>query len=68
MKKEVTGCGNCPFRVSERDEWAIGDDVFDTCNLTGGVLGSYMGFEEPSYTTPEDCPLKREDYTITFKL
>lgn len=67
VKTEVIGCGNCPFMVSEYDDWAIGDDSCDTCNLTGNVLGSYMGFEEPGYSTPEDCPLKKEDYLITFK-
>lgn len=33
MEIKVNGCGNCPFMVSSYDDYAVGFDTIEYCNL-----------------------------------
>lgn len=71
MKIKVTKCNNCPFKVSNYDDFAVGYDTVLQCNLK-----SYLGFKstilrifdsingEPIIPIPSDCPIKDIDIKI----
>ena len=72
MELNVKSCLDCPFRYSDYDDWAIGDDIEDNC-----TLAQYLNFNEYTITSrnlgdkfkmvgrPEWCPLNKEDIKIT---
>jgi hypothetical protein len=70
MKKVVNYCGNCPFLYEENDIYD--ESVKHICVLSKNLdLYFYCidtvecVFDEKS--TPVWCPLKKEEYTFTFK-
>lgn len=66
MNKVVNYCGNCPFFVTQFDDFAIGDMFTYTCNLaTFQKNQDYFLIGEND--TPEWCPLKKEEFTFNFK-
>lgn len=74
MKKTINFCGNCPFVYSDYDDFAVGDSTVDICtlarflNLENDIISVHneMGYNDNS-DTPEWCPLKKEDYSFSFK-
>ena len=77
MKKIINFCGNCPFRYSDYDDFAVGDSTAEVC-----TLAMYKKFEDyfilfhngdidnddgDGMKTPEWCPLKTEEHTFEFK-
>ena len=71
MKKIVNCCSNCPFYHIEYDYESVGKNEFDMC-----ILSQYMNpnniyyvdlDENPIFHTPEWCPIKNEEYNISFK-
>ena len=72
---KVTGCSNCPFMVSDYDDYAVGYDTIDKCslavflNLKNTVIEVYNMFEENGErNTPDWCPLKaNQKYIISWE-
>lgn len=69
--RTVTGCNDCPFRYSDYDDYAIGNDTLEICTLkmqldqqkkvnSDYFIDSYKRNEtnKESFKTPEWCPLK----------
>jgi hypothetical protein len=71
MKKTINFCGNCPFKYSDYDDWAVGYSTCTVCTLAQFLkLNEYLilvsnGDEEVK--TPDWCPLKTDEYTFNFK-
>ena len=70
MKKIVNFCGNCPFLYNENDVYD--ESVKHLCVLSKNLdlyfqyIDTVEGvFDENS--TPDWCPLKKEEYTFSFK-
>lgn len=66
-------CSTCPFRTSEYDDWAVGDDTVFSCGLQ-----NFLGLPESSIITtcnmsdiprvmekPEWCPLNNLKITVS---
>lgn len=72
MKIKVTKCNNCPFKVSNYDDFALGDDTLLECNLKSylGISDTFIGSynladdSEKLIPIPEDCPIKDIDIKI----
>jgi len=66
MNKVVNYCGNCPFFVTQFDDFAIGEPFTYICNLS-----QFQRKEDYFLTgendTPEWCPLKKEEVILNFK-
>ena len=66
MKKiNVSGCIDCPFRGSEFNDYAVGFDSIDSCELArffnykDNIIVVYnMCDEDSKLETPKWCPLK----------
>jgi hypothetical protein len=71
--KTIKGCYECPFRYSDYDDWAVGDDTCEICVLAQNMnLPDYFivcykrGFDDDiALDTPEWCPIKE---TFSIKL
>lgn len=59
MEQIVTGCGNCPFASSEHN-WCNHPSL----ERTESFDWEFYGNDESS---PEWCPLKKEDVIVSFK-
>ena len=66
MEKTVNFCGNCPFCVYDYDDFAVGDMISYRCNLSY-FLELKEQFLENNESTPEWCPLKKEDFSFKYK-
>lgn len=69
----IRGCGECPFRYTNWDDFAVGNDTLEICTISMN-LGFQKYFidcydtkneEEPELLTPDWCPLKQN--SILFK-
>lgn len=71
MKKIVNFCGNCPFRYSDYDDFAIGYSTATNCTLAMFLRQKdyciLMSDGDEEVKTPEWCPLKNEEFTFNFK-
>ena len=73
---EVKKCTECPFRYDDFDDFSMGDDTVMVCSLANHLrlpnifIGSYSSWDEEKSCSelPEWCPLKNEDYKISFKI
>lgn len=70
MKKVVNFCGNCPFLYNEYDNYD--GTVQHLCVLSRNLdlYFDYVDTLEGGYdenSTPAWCPLKKEEYTFSFK-
>ena len=73
MKIEVEGCYNCPFINSDYDDFAVGSSTIESCNLSEFLnqneyfiaAHNSLGTEIKT-TTPDWCPLKKENVNIHF--
>jgi len=71
MKKTINFCGNCPFKYSNYDDYALGYSTVTTCTLS-----KFLKLEddcilvsdgEKELKTPNWCPLKTDEFTFDFK-
>lgn len=73
MEKIINYCGNCPFFVSEYDDFAIGHSTIDTCKLSKYlnneeyIISTHDGMHGDVSNTPDWCPLKVDYYSFSFK-
>lgn len=77
MKKTITGCHDCPFRYSDFDDFAVGNDTLEICTLAQHEqLPNYFidcydtkddGEPKETYPAPEWCPLQKESLTLELK-
>jgi len=75
MKKEVSGCRDCPFSYNDYDDFSTGKDTLLICTLSkfkktnDHVIDAFdsVGGEDFNGKTPEWCLLKVEPITIEFK-
>jgi len=71
----ITGCIDCPFRFHEYDDYALGHDTIESCNLAVDLnldeyfIDSYdtKNQDELTLKTPKWCPLKNNSLLLTFK-
>jgi hypothetical protein len=77
MKTTVNFCGNCPFYVTNYDDFAIGKSTWYTCNLALYLkeqeyfLPDCDEFDEDceesdNLVSPDWCPLKKEECSFEF--
>ena len=71
MKKTINFCGNCPFKYSDYDDYALGYSTVTTCTLS-----KFLKLEDDcilvsdgdaELKTPIWCPLKTDEFTFDFK-
>jgi len=83
MNKTINFCGNCPFFHTEYDDFAVGMDTTNMCCLAYNLkqeeyVVSYCNSHEcendeivdkesSDFGTPEWCPLKKDEYSFSFK-
>jgi hypothetical protein len=71
--KIIKGCYECPFRYTDYDDYAIGNDTCEICvfarnmDLPDYFIASYKREfdDEIVFDTPEWCPIKE---TFSIKL
>lgn len=71
----IKGCFECPFRYSDYDDFAIGDDTIEVCTLAQHLrlkqyfIDSYDTKANQSYKklkTPIWCPVKEKPLLLKF--
>jgi hypothetical protein len=74
MKKVINFCGNCPFLISEYDDYSVGHSTLDCCQLARflNLKEDYISIHDDIESnlekeTPEWCPMKQEDFTFKFR-
>jgi len=71
MKKTINFCGNCPFKYSDYDDFALGYSTVTTCTLARSLKLKddciLVSDGDVELKTPEWCPLKTEEFTFCFK-
>jgi len=73
MKTIVNFCGNCPFYVTNYDDFAVGKSTWYTCNLSQYLKEKeyFLPDEDTvnfdNLSSPDWCPLKKEEYSFEFK-
>ena len=66
MKTIVNFCGNCPFYVTHYDDFAVGKQTLELCNLAQ-FLNKKDYFLPEDEETPYWCPLKKDEYSYEFR-
>lgn len=70
---KVKWCGGCPFINSDYDDYAVGHSTIDSCNLMDffGMKSNISVHDnigtDPDIKTPNNCPLKSENFSIIFE-
>lgn len=70
----INGCYNCPFKQINYNDYAVGHDTIEYCNLCKSmehienIIEIYDSFKKDKPTeTPNWCPLKDGEICIKFE-
>lgn len=70
---KINGCYNCPFKITDWDDFAVGKDTHEKCSLAifkGEpeyiILVHNLGDEE-ELITPEWCPMRTKDVLVEYE-
>ena len=78
MNIEISGCVNCPFKVVDYDDFAVGNDTLINCSLAEYLqmdeyyinsydTKNYEEYEDEELVTPSWCPvLKNKEINIKY--
>lgn len=72
--KNIKGCFECPFRYSDYDDFAVGDDTLEVCTLAREMkLKNYFIYmydtkqnQHAKLKTPKWCPIRTKPLLLKY--